>query len=705
MAKSDAVWGIDIGQCALKALRCRPHEKGDRIVADAFDYIEYPQILSQPGADPTELIEDALAQFLSRNKVHGDTVAVSVPGHMGLARFIKLPPVEAKKIPDIVRYEARQQIPFDLNDVIWDYQRMGVSSDQEGFALETEVGLFAIKRDLVFQALRPLLKAKIDVQIVQLAPLALYNCVRFDVLNETPGPEEYDPENPPDSTGILSVGAEATDLVVTDGIRVWQRSLPLGGNQFTKTLTKELKLTFSKAEHLKRNATSAQDPKALFQAMRSAFSELSTELQRSVSYYSSIDRKANLTRILALGNAMKLPGLRKIIEQNLGIPVSRVETYRGLVGSSVLSVPTFQENMASFGVCYGLCLQGLKKGAVWTNLLPREIVHDRLLREKKPWAVAGAAVLLLGATLSFASYSRGLSTVDTALFKPAESKADQVSNESTKLKGDFQQATEQFQRVDTVGKNLVGNIEGRVIWLELLKALTQCLPKDLPPADGEQAKPKEIAKRNELHITGLDCERMDELGNWFGKVQKYYVPTKGEQVPKEGGAPNTRPQNGDQPGEPSGEENPAPEEGGGGAPGQPGWGPQGPGWVIRLTGVHYHNSAAPGEIQGAQFVRSSFLNHIQDPKFKVQVPTADGKVEMLSMKELGLSYPVLVQPGGITPKTLENPYAAMASGGDSISREVREFPFTIEIAWRPTAASGRAESKQKAAESQAKPNE
>ena len=152
---SGAVWGIDIGQCALKALRCRAHEDGKRIVADAFDYIEYPKILSQPGSDPAELIGDALKQFLSRNSVLGDRVAVSVSGQAGLARFIKLPPVEAKKIPDIVRYEARQQIPFDLNDVIWDYQRMGVGSEEEGFALETEVGLFAMKRDAVFRASTP----------------------------------------------------------------------------------------------------------------------------------------------------------------------------------------------------------------------------------------------------------------------------------------------------------------------------------------------------------------------------------------------------------------------------------------------------------------------------------------------------------------------------------------------------------------------
>ena len=183
---SGGVWGIDIGQCALKALRCRAHEDADKIIVEAFDYIEYPKILTQPDANPAELIAEALKQFLSRNPVRGDRVAISVSGQSGLARFIKLPPVEAKKIPDIVRYEARQQIPFDLNDVIWDYQRMGGGSEEEGFALETEIGLFAMKRDAVFRALEPFEKAGIEVDIVQLAPLALYNYVLFDMLQDLP---------------------------------------------------------------------------------------------------------------------------------------------------------------------------------------------------------------------------------------------------------------------------------------------------------------------------------------------------------------------------------------------------------------------------------------------------------------------------------------------------------------------------------------
>ena len=104
------VWGIDLGQCGLKAIRLE--EIDGEVTATAFDYVEHPKILSQPDADPDQLTREALDKFLSRNSLRGDIVAISVPGQSGLARFVKLPPVEEKKIADIVRFEAKQQIPF-----------------------------------------------------------------------------------------------------------------------------------------------------------------------------------------------------------------------------------------------------------------------------------------------------------------------------------------------------------------------------------------------------------------------------------------------------------------------------------------------------------------------------------------------------------------------------------------------------------------
>src|SRR4051794_12180798 len=121
MTNQPGVWGIDIGQCAFKAIRLENVE--GTVTATAFDYIEHPKILSQPDADPDQLTREALEQFLSRNTIRGDLVVISVPGQSGLARFVKLPPVEEKKIADIVKFEAKQQIPFPLEEVVWDFQK------------------------------------------------------------------------------------------------------------------------------------------------------------------------------------------------------------------------------------------------------------------------------------------------------------------------------------------------------------------------------------------------------------------------------------------------------------------------------------------------------------------------------------------------------------------------------------------------------
>src|SRR4029453_12182621 len=409
MAKPAAVWGIDIGRCALKALRCRVD--GDSVVADGFDYIEYPKLLTQPEADAPQLIKEALEQFLSRNTVKGDKVAVWVSGESGLARYFKPPPVDVKKIADIVKYEARQQIPFALEDVIWDFQRMAGGQEADGFALDTEIGLFAMKREQVQKALVPYNVADIEVDIIQLAPIAIYNYVSYDLTKDLREGEEYNSEAPPASTIVLSIGTDTTDLVVTNGYRVWQRNIPLGGNHFTKQLSKDLKLTFAKAEHLKRNPKQAEDPKAIFQAMRPVFADLVTEVQRSIGFFQSLDRKAKIESVGVLGHTVKLPGLVQYLAKHLGYEVKEIESFKRLSGASVVTSPSFKDNLLAFGTCFGLCIQALRKSKLETNLLPREIETQRMIRAKKPWAVAGVSAIVLACALNFVGYSVMLNQV------------------------------------------------------------------------------------------------------------------------------------------------------------------------------------------------------------------------------------------------------------------------------------------------------
>ena len=127
------------------------------------------------------LVREALETFLERNELKGCKVAIGVPGQAGLVKFIKLPPVEKKRIPDIVKFEARQQIPFALEEVVWAYQQIGDDEEDadEDFTM-AEVGLFAMKRDQINRAILPFRVSGIEVDIVQMGPIALYNFITFD---------------------------------------------------------------------------------------------------------------------------------------------------------------------------------------------------------------------------------------------------------------------------------------------------------------------------------------------------------------------------------------------------------------------------------------------------------------------------------------------------------------------------------------------
>ena len=404
-AAPKGVWGIDIGQCALKALRVEMQD--GRPVATAFDVVEHTKILSQPDANPDDLIREALEKFQSRNSVKGDEVIIGIAGQSGLARFVKLPPVEEKKIAEIVKFEAKQQIPFPLDEVVWDFQKIAGGPVTDGFALETEIGLFAMKKDVIARNLGYYNTAKIEVHGVQMSPLALVNYATYDVLKrggttpadggeELPGGDDA-PKGKKRCVVVMDIGTDASNLIITDGEKIiWQRPIPLGGNAFTRALTKELKLTFAKAEHLKRNAAKSPELPQILKALKPVLTDFVGEVQRSLGYFTNTHRDAHVGYMVGLGSAFRLPGLQKYLAEKLTLEVKKPAAFTRLGGEAVVRDPLFQENLLTFPVAYGLCLQGLGEARLRTNLLPVEIRTDRLIRAKKPYAVAAAAGLLLG---------------------------------------------------------------------------------------------------------------------------------------------------------------------------------------------------------------------------------------------------------------------------------------------------------------------
>jgi type IV pilus assembly protein PilM len=469
MATPRFAWGIDIGNRALKAVKLVNGAEGLRV--DDFEVIEHETVLSAAGDNRESLIQSALANFVQRHPgIEKGQVGVGVSGQQSFARFIKLPPVEPKKIPEIVRFEAIQQIPFPLDDVEWSYQLF-----QDDQSPEVEVGIFAMRKDLINHHIKFFTSIDLNVQVVQMNPLAVYNAMYYD--SRIKG-----------TTMIVDLGAENTDLIIAEGETIWLRSIPIGGNNFTEALTKAFKVNFTKAEDLKRNASTSKYGRQIMQAMRPMFADLVAEIQRSIGFYASVHRDSRISKVIALGSTFRLPGLQKYLQQNLQLEVEKIDGLGAGVPTDPKLAATFSENILSTTTAYGLALQVLGQGKITSSLLPESIRRAKIWKEKSKWFAAAAALFVVAAAVPYGRYY-----FDNWQYQQqAEVQADiaRVQGQATTLSNNWssieQSGGPDRQRIS----NVKSILQYRNLSVDMITDLYHALPQFAPDA------PKALSSNN-----------------------------------------------------------------------------------------------------------------------------------------------------------------------------------------------------------------
>jgi type IV pilus assembly protein PilM len=459
---ANVAWGIDIGNRALKGIKLQRAPEGIKIVDFAF--IEHDTILSESGDNRLSLIQTALAKFVGRHDTRRTPICVGVSGQQSFARFVKLPPVEPKKIPEIVKFEAVQQIPFPLDEVEWSYQLFQKPGDPD-----VEVGIFAIRKELVNERVGMMLEVDLDVHAVQTSPLAEYNAMRFDGRLDK------------GHSIIVDLGADSTDLVIADAESIWMRTLDIGGNNFTEALAKAFKIDFEKAEEMKRNAKTSKYAKQIYQAMRPVFGELVSEIQRSLGFFQSTHRDVQLRKVIALGGGFKLNGLSGYVQKNLQMAVEKPTKFNALPPDEPAAASALAEHVLSGATAYGLALQLMDEAKVTSSLLPMAIRKEKLWKDKTKWFATAAALVVGGSLIALAGYlfhDMGLTA--------ARVHADDVD----KLIRDANELSQRWDSVTNDGKpqleqvkNVNLLVSNRNYWPVLLEEIDRALPAPQPPLD------------------------------------------------------------------------------------------------------------------------------------------------------------------------------------------------------------------------------
>ena len=417
-------------------------------------------------ADATReaVILKALQEALVEKGIKSKNVNVCAPGFHVFSKFVKLPPVDATKVTQIIQYEAQQNVPFPLAEVVWDYQILGSAPGGE-----LEVLLVAIKSDVVEGLFRVAAQAKLKLSLCDASPAALCNAFRYNY-----GELE-------DCTMLLDIGAKTSNLLFFEKGKVFSRSINLGANTITQDFANESKLKFDEAEKIKiaegfvSLGGAYEEPEnpnqaAISKIARQFMTKLHIQVNQTIQFYRGQQGGAQPQRLFLSGGASIMPYTAQFFAEKLNIPVEYFNPLRNIQIDPSVSLEELARVAHSLGEVVGLGLRNLAHCPVEMNLMPDSTLRWQAFNEKKPYFMATVfSVVLVAFAVGF-------------LFeKLAQSKEAEIQNLDPQVqqiqgKADaMRRAYSKLQATQKEADQITAWMEARYYWGDTLVQLRDAL--------------------------------------------------------------------------------------------------------------------------------------------------------------------------------------------------------------------------------------
>ena len=464
MAKPSRIYALDLGMQTVSLAEFHKLPNGG-LSLNAFHETE---LITDPSADATRpaQIKEAVKELRDALKVPAkESVNFCLPAQSVFSRFVKLPGGSPEDVSSIIAFEAQQNVPFPIDEVIWDYQIMGA---QRGG--NWDVVLVAMKSDQLTEIADAVAEGGLKPQIIDVAPMAVYNAFRF---------------NYPETTGcslIIDIGARTTNLIFVEGTRAFSRSIPVGGNSISAAVAKELHQDITLAERLKVEKGSVSlggayaepsDPTEarVAKVVRNTMTRLHAEIARSISFYRTSQAGSQPVRVLLCGGTVSLPYMVEFFSEKLQTPIEFLNPLRNVTVSSASLAESLADKAHTFGELVGAALRAFDNCPLEINLRPESVVRDQDLARRKPFLVLSAVCLLLTLAAWWLYFSQAASVTDEVLVRAQAdvSKLDGFAQQIDKL------ATERKKLETAVAPLLLASAE-RSAWAEIFDELGAKLP-------------------------------------------------------------------------------------------------------------------------------------------------------------------------------------------------------------------------------------
>ncbi|PYJ28876.1 MAG: hypothetical protein DME90_06590 [Verrucomicrobia bacterium] len=316
----------------------------------------------------------ALREMMREMRIHGAPVNYAVPAQSVFARFVKLPALEAEKVDKIISFEAQQNVPFPIDQVVWDYQLVG-----GGMGEQIQVVIAAIKRDLLEEINNAVEETGLRTGIVGVASMALYNafCYNYTDLNGC--------------SMLVDIGARTTNVLFIESGRIFLRSVPLGGSTITGAIAREFNESFAAAEARRKRdgfvalggAAESADPDIgrVSKIVRSTMTRLHAELMRSITHYRGQQLGKRPARIFLCGGAAGIPNMCEFFHEKFELPIEFFNPLQKVTVSA--SAPEAVRSAHLFGELVGLALRNVTVCPMELNLLPASVVQRQDLERRR----------------------------------------------------------------------------------------------------------------------------------------------------------------------------------------------------------------------------------------------------------------------------------------------------------------------------------
>jgi type IV pilus assembly protein PilM len=313
--------GLDIGSGLIKLVAIS-HGSGEPVLTKvAFTTVVDDAIVEGEVMD-TGIVADAIRGLMASAGIKTKNVVIAVGGRDVIIKKISMERVKEAEARQLIRWEAEQHVPFDMENVELDFQIL----DPEGDGLQMSVLLVAAKRELVENKMALLTQAGLTPQIIDVDAFALHNAFQL---------------NHPDAmhgvVGLVNLGHETTNVnILEDGIPVLTRDLPVGTRRFREDLQRERGLTAEEADKLLQGFERSE---VLEPFLETRGEELAVGIERATAFLQSASRSAGgISRLYTTGGGSRIPGLNKALADRLRLPVQQANPMERLqVAEEVLS--------------------------------------------------------------------------------------------------------------------------------------------------------------------------------------------------------------------------------------------------------------------------------------------------------------------------------------------------------------------------------